>query len=135
MGSGKGGGAGVALVSRSRRLKKRFLVALASCGVVVDAARSVGVPTGTVYGSWRGDVEFVAAMDLAHEVGDDVLRAKCTGEVARRAFDERSDGMLYFLTKRYDPRFKDSHSLSVGVMCPGSVSIVLAGSEADRGSE
>lgn len=128
-------GTGVGLYNRSNRRKKRFLSALASCGVVVDACREVGVPVSTVYRTWRLESEFVALMDLAHEVGDDVLRARCTGEVARRAFDERSDGMLYFLTKRYDPRFKDNHALSVGVIAPGSVQIVLAGSEADRADE
>ncbi len=132
MGSGKGGGAGVALMSRSRARKKRFLSKLAACGVVVEAAEASGVPTGTVYGSWRQtDPDFVAAMDAAVEVGEDVLRSKCVGEVKVRAFDKSNDGMLYFLTKRLDPRFKDNYSVNVGVVSPGSVQIVLAGSEAD----
>ncbi len=122
---------GKGLANRSNRRKKRFLVALASSGVVVEACRESGVPVSTVYRSWRLESEFVLAMDAAHEIGEGVLRSECVGEVARRALEEYSDGMLYFLTKRLDPAFKDNYSVNVGVVSPGSVQIVLAGTESD----
>jgi hypothetical protein len=95
------------------------------------AARQVGVPIGTVWGSWRQDADFLAAFELARSAGEAVFSSECFDEVGRRAFEECNDGMLYFITKRLDHRFKDSVSVSVGVSGPGSVQIILEGGPDD----
>lgn len=130
-GGPKGGGVGVRRQIRSRRLKKAFLLALAGCGRVAMAARQAKVPVGTVWGSWRSDADFVAAFDKAREAGEAVMGSECFEEVGRRAFEEFNDLMLIFITKRLDPRFKDNHSISVGVSGPGSVQIILEGGADD----
>ncbi len=121
--SRKGSGAGTI---RSKRRKKRFLLALARCGVVVRACEASGVPVATVYSSWRpDDPAFVADMARAHDIGEGVLRSRCIGAVEERALNMKSDGMLYFLTKYLEPRFKDGVNVGVQVSGPGSVEILL----------
>ena len=110
---------------RSAKLKKRFLEALRQCGIATEAARCVGVPIYTIYNGWRrDDPDFVEAMDKATEEGDEQIRLECNQEVKKRAFNG-SDGMLYFLTKSRDPRFKDNHQLNIGIMSPQSVKILM----------
>ena len=121
--------AGIGLGVRSIRRKKRFLLALAGCGIVQKACKLAGVPVSTVYSSWRRDSpEFIEAMTEAHDVGEQVLRSRCIGEVEERAF-AGNDGMLYFITKYIEPRFKDSSTVNVGVVGPASVKIVLDGDD------
>jgi len=121
------GGNGLAV--RSVRRKKRFLLALAGCGIVDKACKLSNVPLSTVYSSWRkDDAEFVEAMTQAHDVGEGVLRSRCIGEVENRAFNG-NDGMLYFITKYVEPRFKDSSTVNVGVVGPASVSIEIDGGQ------
>ncbi len=115
---------------RSAALKKRFLEELTISGFVNRAAVRAGACVNTIYGAWRrDDPAFVEAMDLAQEKGEIRIRNEASEEVERRAFEEWNDGMLYFHTKRYDPRYKDSFSVNVGVVGPASVKIILDGSE------
>jgi len=116
---------------RARALKKRFLLALAGCGRVSMAARQAKVPVGTVWGSWRQDADFVAAFELARSAGEEVLSSDCFEEVGRRALEEYNDLLLIFMMKRLDPRFKDNHSVNIGVSGPGSVQIILEGGPED----
>ena len=110
---------------RSAKRKKRFLEALRQCGIATEAAACVGESISTIYGCWRrDDPEFVDAMDKATEEGDEQLRLECNQEVKKRAFSG-SDGMLYFLTKSRDFRFKDNHQVNIGILSPGSVKILM----------
>ena len=95
------------------------------------AAREVGVPVGTVWGSWRQDKDFLAAFELARSAGEDVLSSDCFEEVGRRALEEYNDLLLIFMMKRLDPRFKDNFSVNVGISGPGSVHIILEGGADD----
>jgi len=117
---------GNGLTNRSNRRKKRFLAALAGCGVVEEACLLSNVPVSTVYRSWRLDSAFVEVMTQAHEIGEGVLRSQCIGEVRKRAFGG-NDGMLYFITKYVEPRFKDSSTVNMAVVGPASVKIILDG--------
>ncbi len=120
---------GNGLIVRQVRLKKRFLDALAQCGIATEAALCAGVPINTVYHSWREkDQAFVEAMDLARDHGEEQMRLEGAQEVKRRAFNG-NDGMLYFHMKRYEPRYKDSFNVNVGVVGPASVSIEIDGGQ------
>jgi len=129
--AGRTGGPSKRGLIRARRLKKRFLLALASCGRVSMAAGIAGVPVGTVWGSWRQDGDFLKAFEVARSAGEEVLSSECFEEVGRRALEEYNDLLLIFMMKRLDPRFKDNHSVNIGVMGPGSVQIILEGGPDD----
>jgi len=116
------------LAVRSAKLKKKFIEALRQCGIATEAALCVGVPISTVYHSWRLKPEFVEAMDLATEHGEEQIRLEGAQEVKRRAFNG-NDGMLYFHMKRYEPRYKDSFNVNVAVVGPASVSIEIDGGQ------
>lgn len=117
---------------RSARLKKAFLLELAAHGFVNRAAVASGCSVNTIYGAWRrDDPAFVEAMDAAHEAGEVQIRNRGSEEVERRAFEEWNDLLLMFHVKRYDPRYRDNFSVNIGVAGPGSVRILLAGSEGD----
>ena len=90
----------------------------------------VDVSIDTVYGSWRKKQGFAELMEQAIDAGEDMVRLECHEEVKKRAFN-RNDGMLYFLTKRHDPRFRDNApAVNIHTSGPTGIKIIM-----DDGSE
>jgi len=119
-------GNGNALSHASAKLKKRaFLAALSQVGLVLEACRMVDLSPSTVYHVWRKKENFAEAMDRAIEEGEDRVRLECHEEVKKRAFN-KNDGMLYFLTKRHDPRFRDNApAVNIHTTGPTGIKIVM----------
>lgn len=126
-----GNGGGNSLSRVNARLKKQaFLDALSKVGLATEAARMVDVSIDTVYGSWRKKQGFAELMEQAIDAGEDMVRLECHEEVKKRAFN-RNDGMLYFLTKRHDPRFRDNApAVNIHTSGPTGIKIIM-----DDGSE
>jgi hypothetical protein len=100
--------------------KAKFLVALAKCGNVTEAAEIAGAGRVTVY-RWRGkDEDFAEAWDGALEVATDALEAEARSRALEGTEEpvfyqgrhvanvrKKSDMLLMFLLNGYRPeRFK-----------------------------
>ena len=128
--------------------RQRFCEALAHCGNVSEAARTVGVSRPTLYDYRKTDAIFAAEWDSAAELGADALE----DEARRRAHDgveepltcakgliyrpdgseatvtKYSDTLLIFLLKGAKPeKYRDKSSVEVS----GSLDVNTLASEAD----
>lgn len=118
---------------RTNRAREKFLLVLAECCNVSEAARAAGIGRSTAY-EWReADADFAAAWDAAEQEAADRLEREAwrravegvdkpivyQGEVTD-TYKEYSDRMLEILLKGHRPerfvdRIKAEHSGSVPV--------------------